>query len=214
MNRKLIGGLLALGLLIPATTLAQESVLLRLKPKSGSVFVYDSIQETSMSGIGKPTTQKSALTTTMKVLSSTTQSVQLQSTLSNIKGNAPELQALKTFKMTSSISPLYKIISAKASRGGATGTQIAKGMEMAMKMSPSFPAKPIRVNDTWSMSVDLSEMFTALGLSGVKMVGKSTLNIKITLSKIEKKGPKTLAHLRMTGTDKLTMEASKQRIGV
>ncbi|MBX7134145.1 MAG: hypothetical protein K1X67_15840 [Fimbriimonadaceae bacterium] len=214
MLRNLSRASLVLGILPVTTAFAQDSILLRLKPKVGSVYVYQATQEVSMSGIGEPRSETSKSTLTINVLSSNSRAVKLQSSVSNIASPSKSASEVNGLKVTMTLSPLYKVLSASSSGGGKTGALMAKGMESAMRMTPQYPSKRLRVGDSWPIAIDLKNMLEAMGSGQFSFVGGSTINMRVSIARIERRNKDTFAHLKMTGSGRLSMEANKQRVPI
>jgi hypothetical protein len=136
-----------------------DSVTLRLKPKKGTTYVYESVQETAAQGASGP---KNVSTSSMKVLQSDGKTIKLQSTIDKIDAKQAGLEALKGMKTVMTLTPLYKFVSISSTGGGAIGKATAQNVEMAMKMTPSFPQQAIRPGYSWNMPVDFKSLLTKM----------------------------------------------------
>jgi hypothetical protein len=91
---------------------------------------------------------------------------------------------------------------------------VAKGLAIAMKLSPPFPDKPVKLGYTWKMQIDFNEVMSSMFPGKVRILGNSKIPIVLKLAKVAKVGDKTLVTIGMSGAGKMLFEAQGQKTPV
>ena len=188
-----------------------DSITLRLKPKKGTTYVFETVQETAAQGAAGP---KNVSTNSMKVLQSDGKTIKLQSTIDKIESKQPGVEALKGMKTVMTLTPLYKFVSITSAGGGAAGKAAAQNVEMAMKMTPSFPQQAIRPGYSWSMPVDFKAMMSKMSAGAIVVEGPGIITFKVTFARLDRKAGKATAVLKINAKSTLNVTAQGQKLKI
>lgn len=200
---KLIALTLGAGLLLSANV--QETTL-RLKPKKNAVFTYTTISDVSSSATSSPNAQRSHITTSMKVISSTKDEVRLLTTIDDIKSEARGAADAKAMKITYVLTPLWQFKDVTAEGGGPSGQILVNSLKAGLQISPVFPEKAVKPGDEWTIDLDLAQLFASMYDSSLKVKGEAKAPMKIKFVGIETKDGVKLAVLEATMDSTFTLQ--------
>ncbi len=202
---KLIALTLGAGLLMAGNV--QETTL-RLKPKKNAVFTYTTISDVSSSSAGDPTSTRSHITTSMKVISSTKDEVRLLTTIDDIRSETRGANEAKAMKITYVLTPLWQFKDVTAEGGGPSGQVLVNTLKVGLQISPAFPDKPVKPGDEWTIDLDLAQLFASMYDGFLKVKGAAKAPMKIKFTGIETKEGVKLAVLEATMDAAFTLDLS------
>lgn len=167
-----------------------EEITLRFRPKKGEVYTYTTTTTVRSTTTGTAagdgqngTPTQSVVRSAMKVLESNGKTIKLLSTLDDVK--SVSASGAQGMKMTLVMTPFGQLIGTEVEGGGEIGVMAGNALKSSMKLTPSFPEKPIRVGATWDVEIDLADMFANLFGDQMKVKGEAKANLAMSLTKIE-----------------------------
>lgn len=155
---------LAIALAIPQG----GEVVLRIQPKAGAVYHYQTQTKVKVDVDGQHVPESSSeakSTLTIKEVNEKGASMEMVTT--EFKGSQDVPIEAKDIKMAYTMTPLGQLSAIKVEGGGETGKVMAATLKGAMKFNAFFPEKAVRVGEAWKVDLDLSDMFT--NLPGIEM---------------------------------------------
>ncbi|MEQ1822792.1 MAG: hypothetical protein ABL949_09790 [Fimbriimonadaceae bacterium] len=168
-------------LLLFAQTHAQvqpATVLLRVQPKVGTTCVYDQTMTMNMVVPGAPANKTTNQTVmTLKVIKSNAKEV-----VEEIRTKSDSNKIMNGVVTTLTLSPSAEILNFKTDSKDPMIVQLYDALKSSMKLNPAYPTHPVKVGDSWKVTLDLAEMFEAMGKGQITVTqgGKVSMNIKLT----------------------------------
>ena len=204
--------LLAAPLLLVATASAQ-TVLLRYRPPVGKTFAYTMTTSMTMAspqktpGMKGPMSFRQSAPMTIRVVSQTPDATTIEMKTGPTKtaagsalGNAPQTSAPQIVRMT-----LDRFGTLKAGSGAGPATAIMSSMGGNMQ-GVVFPAKPVRVGDTWTQTIDLGKIMSGAKAGSMRVQGKLPMVYRLTALK------GGIATIEMASKGAMTMAMGAQAI--
>lgn len=181
---------------VPAlAAFGSAQTLLRFKPPVGKSASYTMTMtmSQSMAGMAAPMTITTTMPMTMRVVSRSGKNTVLETKAGQAKVSVPANSPMAGMKAAmekassnvatkSTVDELGNVKGLDASGTGA-GAAMAKQMSTGMMQGAqgvSFPAKALKVGDTWSANLDMGKMMGGMGGGGMKMSGNIPITYRLT----------------------------------
>ena len=181
--------------LFAAVGASAQSVLLRYQPPVGKTVSYtmtNAMSMTSPMSPGKPMAFTQTIPMTVRVVSKSAAGTTVETKTGPTKMNAPAgspMAGMANNPAMNKVNVVRMTIDPFGTPKGATGAGPAAAMANSMgsvmgggSQGVFFPAKPVKVGDTWTSAMDLGKMAPA-GAAGMKMNGKIPIVYRLTALK-------------------------------